>query len=135
MAEIGKSIHFERLLHDDEKLEYFTNEQDCEHWFNIINEELFDGELPLVPFTFKWLRKYWAFYEYYPRTPNKLEMIVMHKRYPSKRVFVECLAHEMIHHWQYKKLGWRKVDHNDEFFVWCKKANDIGLRVDKEQGE
>ena len=137
MAERRKNTSFRKLLSEyvDKQSEYVTNEEDCRYWFDAINEELFGKELPLTPFAFKWLRVCWAYYEYFPRTPDKPERIVMHKRYPSKLVFIECLAHEMIHHWQYKKLGWRKVDHNDEFFVWCKKAKDIGLRLDKEQGE
>jgi hypothetical protein len=115
--------------------QYTCSEEECRKWFDILNEELFDNELPHVPFGFKWLRVYWAYYEYWPRTSGKPEGIVMHKRYPSHRLFVECLAHEMIHHWQYMKLGWSKVDHGDEFLDWSKKAKRVGLRIGEEQGE
>jgi hypothetical protein len=136
MAKIEKITEFRRLLRKNVKLEYEATEENCGYWFDLINKELFEDGLPRVPFEFKWLRKCWGYYEYSPRKPDKWpEKIIMHRKYPTKRLFVEVLAHEMVHHWQFKKLGWRKVDHNDEFFEWCKKAKNIGLRVDKEQGE
>lgn len=112
---------------------YICDEKDCVKWFHILNEELFDNELPNIGFKFKWLRVCWAYYEYYPRIPDKPETIIMRKEYPSYRLFVECLAHEMVHHWQYMKLGWRKVDHGDEFAEWSKTAKRIGLRIGEEQ--
>jgi hypothetical protein len=67
---------------------------------------------------------------------DRAERIVMCKSYPSKRLFVEVLAHEMIHHWQYLNLGWCKVDHADEFLDWCKHAKKtFGLRISEEQAE
>jgi hypothetical protein len=138
MARRNKSNRVKKLLkaettsHD---AQYDTTTEDCERWFDVLNEELFDNELPRVPFQFKWLRVCWAYYEYFPRSSDSAEKIIMHKRYPSKRLFVECLAHEMIHHWQYQKLGWRKVDHAEEFLDWCRKAKSIGLRIGEEQTE
>lgn len=115
--------------------EYVPTERDCRKWFRILNEELFDNQLSRVPFDFKWLRVCWAYYEYFPRKPNEKERIIMNKRYPSYRLFVEVLAHEMIHHWQYKKRGWNKVDHGNEFLDWSRKAKRIGLRIGDEQSE
>ena len=114
---------------------YICDVGDCIEWFHILNEELFNNELPQIGFDLKWLRVCWAYYEYYPRKPDKPKIIIMNKKYPSYRLFVECLAHEMIHHWQYMKLGWKKVDHGDEFVEWSKKAKRIGLRIGEEQSE
>jgi len=138
MARRYKTNKVKKLLKADitpKGEEYVSNIKDCKKWFRILNEELFNNELPQVPFEFKWLRVCWAYYEYWPRTPGKPEIIIIHKKYPSYKLFVECLAHEMIHHWQYMNLGWRKVDHGDEFLEWSKKAKRIGLRIGEEQSE
>jgi hypothetical protein len=138
MARRNKSNRVKKLLKAEAKpkgIEYDTTLEDCRKWFDILNEELFDNSLSHVPFGFKWLRVCWAYYEYFPKTHERGESIIMHKRYPSQRLFVECLAHEMIHHWQYMNLGWRKVDHAEEFLDWCKKAKSIGLRIGEEQSE
>lgn len=132
MATKKKTTNFRKLLREHEKLEYEATEENCRFWFNLLNEELFDGVLPPVPFGFKWLRKRWAYYEY-DDDPEKaifqLEKIVMHRKYPTKRMFVEVLAHEMVHHWQYKTLGGKKVDHEEEFVEWCIRAKTIGLNI------
>jgi len=135
MAKRRKTTEFRRLLEEHAQNKYVSTVEDCEFWFSLINKELFNEELPPVPFEFKRLRKCWAYYEYFPRMPDMPEKIIMNKVYPSKRLFVECLAHEMVHHWQYTKLGWRKVDHDTEFLDWCKKAKRIGLRMGEEQDE
>lgn len=135
MAKRWKITEFRRLLKEHEQSEYEPTVEGCNFWFGVLNKELFNEELPRVPFGFKRLRKCWAYYEYFPRTPDKSVLIVMNKVYPSQKLFVECLAHEMVHHWQYMKLGWRKVDHGEEFLDWCKKAKRIGLRMGEEQHE
>lgn len=138
MARRNKTNRVKKLLKTEatpRHMQYDTTLEECEKWFTILNEDLFDNELPRVPFEFKWLRVCWAYYQYFPRTPDREVNIIMHKRYPSQRLFVECLAHEMIHHWQYQNLGWRRVDHAEEFHDWCKKAKSLGLRLGEEQSE
>jgi len=135
MARRRKSTKFRRLLKEHKQYEYETSMQDCRFWFDLLNEELFDNELSRVSFEFKRLRTCWAYYEYFPRIPGRPKTIIMHERYPTQKLFVECLAHEMVHHWQYKNLGWKKVDHGAEFLDWCKKAKRLGLRMGEEQDE
>ena len=136
MAKKYKKSRVRTLLKEQKtKGEYATTKEDCDKWFDILNEELFNSELPKLVFGFKRLRVCWAYYEYFPRTPEKALTIILCKTYPSKKLFVECLAHEMVHHWQYVSLGWRKVDHGNEFKTWSKKAKCIGLRISEEQSE
>lgn len=138
MARRNKSNRVKKLLKREATpvgIGYEATEENCREWFNILNEDLFNNELPQVPFEFKWLRVCWAYYQYHPRTPDKKESIIMHKRYPTHKLFVECLAHEMVHHWQHTKLGWQKVDHAEEFLEWCKRAKNIGLKIGEEQDE
>lgn len=116
-------------------VEYVTTMSDCRRWFATLNDELFEGTLPKIPFEFKRLRVCWAYFQYWPRKPEMAEKIVMNATYPSKRLFVETLAHEMIHQWQYQELGWRKVDHAEEFLDWSRKAKRLGLRIGEEQSE
>lgn len=138
MARRNKTNRVRKLLKKEalpSGMGFVSTEEECKKWFDILNTELFNKELPRIPFEYKWLRKCWAYYQYFPRTPGRKESIIMHKKYPTHRLFVESLAHEMVHHWQHTYLGWKKVDHGDEFLDWCKKAKSIGLRIGEEQSE
>lgn len=113
---------------------YTTKISDCKFWYDCINYEIFDFTLPRVLFEIKILRKNWAYYEYWPRIPDRPLKIVMSKYYTNKKLFVECMAHEMIHHWQYLNFGASGVDHGEEFLDWCDEFDRRGLLISETQG-
>ena len=53
----------------------------------------------------------------------------MNKRYKSKQIFVEVLAHEMVHHYQY--IYNEEVGHGSSFLKWRDKFNKKGLNLVK----
>ena len=105
---------------------YETTLEDCHEWFDIINKELFEGKLPPVDeIDIRWRRGIHAYYEYENDPTEKHTAIKMNKRYRTKRMFVEILAHEMVHHWQYV-MGHTDV-HGKTFNRWKGPFRNRGL--------
>jgi hypothetical protein len=115
----------------DEKKKFDTTVEKCYEWIRILNEEIFDGKLTeILEIDIRWRRKAWAYYEYdedsKDPTISKLRLL-MNKRYRSEKFFVEILAHELIHHYQFLYHG--IVDHGPTFFSWKEKLEQKGLNL------
>jgi hypothetical protein len=118
-----------KLLSEKEHYEYETTVEDCQKWFNILNRELFDNSLPKVDdIDIRWRRGAYAWYDYDETKPGTGEVrLLMNKRYKSKQFFVEVLAHEMVHHYQY--IYNEEMGHGSSFFKWSGKFNQKGLSL------
>lgn len=118
--------HLEILVQSDEEELYETTMEDCERWFKILNREIFDNELePLDAIEIGRRKGSYAIYEYFE--DETYCRILMKDRYRSKKMFVEVLAHEMVHH--YQALNDEPVGHGPTFHRWRKKLNKKGLQL------
>lgn len=107
--------------------------EDCREWFNILNEQVFGNKLPEISeIKVKRLKDTHAYYNYWrkcdkqPRNETSLDMNVV---FESKKLFVEILGHEMIHHFQLvydEPLG-----HGPTFWAWSDNFNLKGLTLHK----
>lgn len=120
-----------KLLETNDTYEYDTTIEDCESWFKILNRELFDNSLPQVhEIDIRWRRGAHAWYDYDEKKPGTgTSRLLMNKRYKSKQFFVEVLAHEMVHHYQY--IYNEDVGHGSSFLKWRDKFNKKGLNLVK----
>lgn len=119
-----------KLLQTNERYEYNTTIEDCQEWFNILNRELFDNSLsPVDEIDIRWRRQAYAYYDYDEKNPNGICKLLMNKRYKSKQFFVEVLAHEMVHHYQYTNN--EEMGHGSSFLKWRDKFNKKGLNLSK----
>lgn len=116
------------LSYDDKR--YCPTESDIKIWFNILNEQVFDNKLkPLSRMYVKRYRNVHAFFHYWPKDENQEPEITMHTTFENKKLFVEILAHEMIHYFQYsydEPLG-----HGPTFWAWRDNLNLKGLELHK----
>ena len=119
----------EKVMTEDCELTYETTIEDCQKWFNILNRELFENSLPRVKeIDIRWRRGAYAWYDYDENLPgNGISKLLMNKRYKSKKFFVEVLAHEMVHHYQY--INNEDVGHGSSFIKWRDKFNKKGLNL------
>lgn len=110
-------------------LVYETTIEDCQKWFNILNRELFNNCLPkLDEIDIRWRRKAHAWYDYDDRCAGDgTTRLLMSRRYKSKQFFIEVLAHEMVHHYQY--IYNEEMGHGSSFFQWRDKFNKKGLNL------
>jgi len=118
-----------KLLETNDPYEYDTTIEDCENWFKILNRELFDNSLPEVhEIDIRWRRGAHAWYDYDESKPGTgTSRLLMNKRYKSKQFFVEVLAHEMVHHYQY--IYNEEMGHGSSFLKWRDKFNKKGLNL------
>lgn len=120
-----------KLLETNDPYEYDTTIEDCENWFRILNRELFDNSLPQIhEIDIRWRRGAHAWYDYDETKPGTgASKLLMNKRYKSKQFFVEVLAHEMVHHYQYTYN--EEMGHGSSFLKWRDKFNKKGLNLVK----
>ena len=120
-----------KLLETNDPYEYDTTIEDCENWFRILNRELFDNSLPQIhEIDIRWRRGAHAWYDYDETKPGTgASKLLMNKRYKSKQFFVEVLAHEMVHHYQY--IYNEEMGHGSSFLKWRDKFNKKGLNLSK----
>ena len=126
---MSKKSKLAKLLSSKENYEYETTFEDCHMWFNVLNRELFDNSLPRIDeVDIRWRRKAHAWYDYDANRPGEgAARLLMNKRYKSKQFFIEVLAHEMVHHYQY--IYNEEMGHGPSFFKWRDKFNKKGLNL------
>lgn len=131
MAKRKHKSKLEKVVHENCELTYETTHEDCQRWFNILNKELFNNSLPPVDeIDIRWRRKAHAYYDYDEKRPGEgTAKLLMNKRYKTKKFFVEVLAHEMVHHYQY--IYNEEVGHGSSFQKWRDKFNKKGLDLNR----
>lgn len=131
MAKKQYRSKLEKLVKTPTKGSYEPTLEECKRWFNILNRELFKNELPPVDtIDIRWRRKAYAYYisQDDDKDPNwKRTGIYMNKRYASKKFFVEVLAHEMVHHWQF--INGLPTNHGEVFQDWDAKLKKKGIKI------
>lgn len=55
--------------------------------------------------------------------------IILAEQFPSRKFFVEVLAHEMVHQYQCEHLN--RMDHGQTFWAWENRLNRYNLRLFK----
>ncbi len=107
---------------------YLTNRRAIDLWFRYINRAVFNNELPDFDKIVikKWLKRAMGQVCAYPdKNPTRFELEML-KKYNNKRDFIETLAHEMIHLYQFalkKDTG----NHNTTFYSFRPRFKFIGL--------
>ena len=107
---------------------YITSRRAIDLWFRYINKAVFNNELPnFHKITIKkWLKRAMGQVCAYPdKNPKRFELEML-KKYHNKRDFIETLAHEMIHLYQFalkKDTG----NHNSTFYSFRPRFKFIGL--------
>lgn len=131
MAKRKYRSKLQKLLDETNDQLFETTQDDCQKWFRILNRELFNNALaPLDEIDIRWRRGAHAYYESWIDTKDpsyQYTKLCMNKRYKSKKFFVEVLAHELVHHYQFLSEG--KASHGESFIGWTEAFNKKGLRL------
>lgn len=131
MAKRRYKSKLQKLIEEDCDQTYETTHEDCQKWFRILNRELFKNSLDaLDEIDIRWRRGSYAYYEAIidDKDPTyRYTKLHMNKRYKSKKFFVEVLAHELVHHYQFLTEG--TASHGCTFTGWANTFNQKGLRL------
>jgi hypothetical protein len=97
----------------------------CLYWWRHLNEAVFDGALtPPARFEFKNYRDMAGFCKpWYANRKQRRVIIGISSEIWSRKKFLEVLAHEMVHQWEWEILAdWNtKTMHGKNFFAWKNK--------------
>lgn len=132
MAKKRQKSKLVKLMNSDEITSYETTVEDCQFWFKVLNEEVFNGSLlPLDEIDIRWRRGCHAYYACILDDTNGtiVSKLCMNKRYKTMQFFVEVLAHELIHHHQ--AIYNEPVRHGPSFLAWRDKFNKKGINLSR----
>ena len=88
---------------------------DCREVFRNINSQVFNNELKMPHFRLVYSQDYWGMCKGDWNDPNVCT-IYMNKSFLSKRLFIDTMAHEMVHQWEW--LNNENMTHGPAFFQW-----------------
>lgn len=109
------------------RLEFRPVLADVASWATVINLEVFGGRLDLqsISFTVKPIRgKAWGLCHWY--VDHSIE-IVLGEKFPSKAIFLNVLAHELVH--AYQLQNGLPHGHGPSFWSWKAKFKQNGLHL------
>lgn len=99
---------------------FYPTKKIVREWYEIINIEVFKNRLTVPKISVRRLRGTWAGYD---------GILTMTNWFPSKHIFLNVLAHEMIHVYQHQYE--QPSGHGPSFWAWKKpfKRNGLYLSV------
>lgn len=117
-------------LEDSSSL-YYPSLKEAKFYFNLLNRYLFQNKLTSGKIKVAKLRGCWGWFVGHE---NEFE-IVMTDKYPSIKVFIMGLAHEMVHQYQWEILGAEKIkegkipniNHGPAFYAWKKNLSKFNI--------
>lgn len=116
-----------KLVKNSKPGKYKPNINDIVYWYDNLNEHIFDDELPTLQ-KVHILKKapYWAethCKKFKDGTPH--HGMKFSPDYKSFKEFLEILAHEMVHVWEFKTYGY--MGHEKHFHSMAPKLKRFGL--------
>jgi hypothetical protein len=107
--------------------------KECFHHFN---QKVFDNELEIYK-SIRWLgttsRFYGRCHGMLSADDSYYWILEMSYEYPSFMVFVTTLLHEMVHAYQWMKLG--EMNHGVSFFKWKRKIERVHFTLERKIGK
>jgi len=102
--------------------------QDCREVFNQINKQVFNGELKMPNFRLVYSKAFWGECTG-DLNDNAKCLIKMNKSFLSRRLFINTLAHEMVHQWEW--LTNENMTHGPQFFIWRNELQKFNITLSR----
>ena len=114
-----------------EKRKFKPKVEDIETWFDILNEQLFGNKLQRFHKIYvKRHKDAHAYFNFWTgKDKDRPPELSMDKIFLNKKMFIEILAHEMIHLFQYQFK--EPLGHGPSFWVWRDNFKLKGLKLYK----
>ena len=107
--------------------EFEVEQTDLDYWFDLINKEVFDGICPSPHImVVKRQRGSWGYVKQDEFGGKSWVGLFMSPKFPSLAAFIQILAHEMIHVWQFLTVE-DTGNHNKNFYSWRDRFKEFGL--------
>jgi len=115
------------------KQKYYTTYKDIKKYFKVLNEGLFNKKLsPFNQIEIKDLKRQKCVGQVitleWKRKGTRIYKLEMDKVFDTKRDFLDTLAHEMVHLYQFTQLN-DTGNHNKKFYKFNSKLKLVGLKL------
>ena len=130
------------------RLQFRPAAADIKYAYTIINRHVFDNQLtPCVIYSGS-LRRTWAYCTWLDSEQHRGTWSTIHvmDKWYCPQWFIQILAHEMVHQWQYDIYRWEYLDqfrrnmpmnsdgHGPSFFSWRDRFDHYGLHLQRHYG-
>lgn len=102
--------------------------QDCREVFTQINNQVFLGELKMPSFRLVYTKAFWGECTGVLEDQTKV-IIKMNKSFLSRRLFINTMAHEMVHQWEW--LVNENMTHGPQFFQWREQLAKFNITLSR----
>ena len=100
---------------DEHDAKFRPTISDCREIWNNINRNVFNGELKMPSFRLVYTKAFWGECQGVLEDQTRVKMKI-NKSFLSKRLFINTMAHEMVHQWEW--LNNENMTHGPQFFLW-----------------
>jgi hypothetical protein len=100
---------------DEHDAKFRPTIQDCREIWSNINRNVFNGELKMPSFRLVYTKAFWGECQGVINDQTRVKMKI-NKSFLSKRLFINTMAHEMVHQWEW--LNNENMTHGPQFFLW-----------------
>jgi hypothetical protein len=100
---------------DEHDAKFCPTIADCREAFKTINRNVFNNELTMPSFRLIYTKEFWGECIGVEGDTTQVRMKI-NKSFLSKRLFINTLAHEMVHQWEW--LTNENMTHGPQFFLW-----------------
>ena len=100
---------------DEHDAKFRPTISDCREIWSNINRNVFNGELKMPSFRLVYTKAFWGECQGVLNDQTKVKMKI-NKSFLSKRLFINTMAHEMVHQWEW--LNNENMTHGPQFFLW-----------------
>ena len=100
---------------DEHDAKFRPTISDCREIWSNINRNVFNGELKMPSFRLVYTKAFWGECQGVLNDQTQVKMKI-NKSFLSKRLFINTMAHEMVHQWEW--LNNENMTHGPQFFLW-----------------
>jgi len=113
---------------DEHDAKFRPTISDCREIWSNINRNVFNGELKMPSFRLVYTKAFWGECQGVIDDQTKVKMKI-NKSFLSKRLFINTMAHEMVHQWEW--LNNENMTHGPQFFLWRNQLANYNITLSR----
>jgi len=113
---------------DEHDTKFRPTIHDCREVWTNINRNVFNGELKMPSFRLIYTKAFWGECQGVLDDPTSVKMKI-NKSFLSKRLFINTMAHEMVHQWEW--LTNEDMTHGPQFFLWRNELEKFNITLSR----
>ena len=113
---------------DEHDAKFRPTISDCREIWRNINRNVFNNELKMPSFRLVYTKAFWGECQGVLNDQTQVKMKI-NKSFLSKRLFINTMAHEMVHQWEW--LNNENMTHGPQFFLWREQLANYNITLSR----